>query len=197
MSKRLIDIILSFTGLIILLPLFLIISLLILLDSKGSVFFIQKRVGKDNKDFQLIKFRTMFIHSEDSGLLTISNTDKRITKTGKWLRKYKIDETTQLINILKGEMSFVGPRPEVRKYVQLYSENQMKILSVKPGLTDYASLKYINENELLEQYDNPEQVYIEKIMPEKLALNLKYIEDKGFFKDLQIMFMTIKKIIRG
>lgn len=194
MIKRLFDIIFSIAGLIILLPLFLVISILILVDSKGGVLFFQTRVGKNNRDFQMIKFRTMFNNSESKGLLTVGNTDPRITKTGKWLRKYKIDEFPQLLNILTGEMSFVGPRPEVRKYVDLYNYGQMKTLSVKPGLTDYASLQYINENEVLEQYDNPEKVYIEKIMPEKLALNIKYINEKGFFTDLGIMAKTIERI---
>ena len=167
------------------------------MDSKGGVFFFQMRVGKNNRDFRLIKFRTMFSNSERKGLLTVGNTDSRITKAGKWLRKYKVDEFPQLLNILKGEMSFVGPRPEVRKYVDLYNYGQMKILSVRPGLTDYASLEYINENEILERYDKPEKVYIEKIMPEKLALNIKYIDEKGFFTDLKIMLKTIKTIFIG
>lgn len=194
MVKRLFDIIFSIAGLIILFPLFLVVSILILLDSHGSAFFFQSRVGKTNRDFQMIKFRTMFCNSENKGLLTVGNTDPRITKTGQWLRKYKIDEFPQLFNILIGDMSFVGPRPEVRKYVDLYNYGQMKVLSVKPGLTDYASLEYINENEILEQYNNPEKVYIEKIMPEKLALNLKYINEKGFFTDLEIMVKTIGRI---
>ena len=197
MIKRLFDIIFSIAGLIILFPLFLVITVLILFDSKGGIFFFQTRVGKNKKDFRLIKFRTMFSNSENKGLLTIGNTDTRITKTGQWLRRYKVDEIPQLFNILIGEMSFVGPRPEVRKYVDLYSSGQMKVLSVKPGLTDYASLEYINENEILEQYDNPEKVYIEKIMPEKLALNIKYINEKGFFTDLEIMLNTIGKIFSG
>lgn len=197
MLKRLFDIIFSITGLIFLFPLFLILSISILMDSKGGVFFFQMRVGKNNRDFRLIKFRTMFSNSERKGLLTVGNTDSRITKAGKWLRKYKVDEFPQLLNILKGEMSFVGPRPEVRKYVDLYNYGQMKILSVRPGLTDYASLEYINENEILERYDKPEKVYIEKIMPEKLALNIKYIDEKGFFTDLKIMLKTIKTIFIG
>lgn len=197
MLKRLFDIIFSITGLIILIPLFVVISIFILLDTKGGIFFFQTRVGKNNKDFRLIKFRTMFSQSEQKGLLTVGNTDTRITKTGKSLRKYKMDEFPQLINILKGEMSFVGPRPEVRKYVDLYNYEQMKVLSVRPGLTDYASLEYINENELLEQYGNPEKVYIEMIMPEKLALNIKYINETGFFTDLKIMLKTIGKIFTG
>ena len=139
----------------------------------------------------------MFINSEHEGLLTIGNTDIRITKFGKWLRRYKVDEFPQLVNILKGEMSFVGPRPEVKKYVDLYNYGQIKVLSVRPGLTDYASLEYINENETLEQYDNPEKIYIEKIMPEKLSLNIKYINEKGFFTDLKIIQKTIQKIFTG
>ncbi|MCD4729053.1 MAG: sugar transferase [Bacteroidales bacterium] len=194
MLKHFFDIIFSIAGLIILFPLFLIISIWILMDSKGGVFFFQTRVGKNNRDFRMIKFRTMFSNSENKGLLTIGNTDTRITKTGKWLRKFKVDEFPQLVNILKGEMSFVGPRPEVRKYVDLYNHTQIKVLSVKPGLTDYASLEYINENEILERYDNPEIVYIEKIMPEKLTLNIKYINEKDFFTDLKIMLKTIRKI---
>ncbi len=197
MLKHFFDIIFSVAGLIILFPLFLIISIWILMDSKGDVFFFQTRVGKNNRDFRMIKFRTMFSNSENKGLLTIGNTDTRITKTGKWLRKYKFDEFPQLINILKGEMSFVGPRPEVRKYVDLYNFGQMKILSIKPGLTDYASLEYINENEILERYDSPEKIYIEKIMPEKLALNIKYINEKGGVTDLKIMLKTIRKIFTG
>jgi len=197
MLKRFFDIIFSITGLILLFPLFLIVSLSILIDSKGGVLFFQTRVGKNNRDFRMIKFRTMYSNSENKGLLTIGNTDVRITKTGQWLRKYKVDEFPQLLNILIGEMSFVGPRPEVRKYVDLYNYGQIKALSVKPGLTDYASLVYINENEILEQFDNPEKMYIEKIMPEKLALNIKYINDKGFFTDLKIMLKTIRKIFTG
>jgi len=197
MLKHFFDIIFSIAGLIILFPLFLIISIWILMDSKGGVFFFQTRVGKNNRDFRMIKFRTMLSNSENKGLLTVGNTDTRITKSGKWLRKYKVDEFPQLLNILIGEMSFVGPRPEVRKYVNLYNYGQMKVLSVKPGLTDYASLEYINENEILERYDNPEKVYIAKIMPEKLALNIKYINEKGFFTDLKIMLKTIRMIFTG
>lgn len=197
MLKRFFDIIFSISGLIVLFPLFLVIAILILLDSRGGVFYFQTRVGKNSRDFRLIKFRTMFINSEHEGLLTIGNTDIRITKFGKWLRRYKVDEFPQLVNILKGEMSFVGPRPEVKKYVDLYNYGQIKVLSVRPGLTDYASLEYINENETLEQYDNPEKIYIEKIMPEKLSLNIKYINEKGFFTDLKIIQKTIQKIFTG
>ncbi len=192
--KRAFDILFSLFALIVLFPLFVVISTLIILDSKGSIFFIQKRVGKDNRDFTLIKFRTMLKESEAKGLLTVGEKDIRITKAGNWLRKYKMDELPQLINILKGEMSFVGPRPEVRKYVELYSPAQLKVLSVKPGLTDYASLEYIKESELLKSFSDPEIAYIDKIMPDKLALNLQYINEQGFWNDLKIIGKTIRQI---
>jgi lipopolysaccharide/colanic/teichoic acid biosynthesis glycosyltransferase len=194
MMKRAFDILFSLFALIVLFPLFVVISTLIILDSKGSIFFIQKRVGKDNRDFTLIKFRTMLKESEAKGLLTVGEKDIRITKAGNWLRKYKMDELPQLINILKGEMSFVGPRPEVRKYVELYSPAQLKVLSVKPGLTDYASLEYIKESELLKSFSDPEIAYIDKIMPDKLALNLQYINEQGFWNDLKIIGKTIRQI---
>jgi lipopolysaccharide/colanic/teichoic acid biosynthesis glycosyltransferase len=194
MAKRLFDLFFSVIGLVILLPFFFIVSMLIILDTRGGVFYFQKRVGKDNKDFNLIKFRTMVIGSDSKGLLTIGEQDSRITHTGRWLRKYKMDELPQLINIIKGEMSFVGPRPEVRKYVNLYSEVQEKVLTVKPGLTDYASLEYINENEVLSTYSDPEKTYIETIMPAKLALNLSYINERSLVKDVGIILKTISKL---
>ena len=194
MAKRLFDITFSFIGLIVLIPFLLLISIIIKLDSKGGVFYIQKRVGKNNIDFNLIKFRTMFALSDDQGLITIGDNDKRITPTGRWLRKYKLDELPQLINILKNDMSFVGPRPEVRKYVSLYSEEQIKVLAVKPGLTDFASLEYMNENEILSRYSDPEKAYIEIIMPAKLALNLKYISERTFFTDMRIIYKTLRSI---
>ena len=194
--KRVFDFVFSILGLVLLLPLFMIISIIILLDSKGTIFFVQTRVGKNNKDFRLFKFRTMKPNSETKGYLTLGNSDNRITSFGKYLRKYKLDEIPQLINILKGEMSFVGPRPEVRKFVDLFNEEQKIILSVRPGLTDYASLKYFNENEILEKFENPEKAYIEKILPEKLELNLKYIRERSLYKDLQIIIKTIGRIFR-
>ncbi|MCD4683255.1 MAG: sugar transferase [Bacteroidales bacterium] len=194
MVKRLFDLLFSVLGLIILSPLFIILSIIIVVDSKGGVFYFQQRVGKNNTDFGLIKFRTMVEKSDKAGLLTIGEEDNRITKAGKWLRKYKLDELPQLYNILKDEMSFVGPRPEVRKYVDLYNYGQLKVLSVKPGLTDYASMKYINESEILATFGDPEKVYIEKIMPEKLVLNLQYIKEKGFFTDIKILYKTILKV---
>ncbi len=195
MLKRLFDILFSFLSLIFLLPVFLIISILIILGSKGGVFFSQTRVGKNQKDFKLLKFRTMYTGSEKKGLLTVGESDNRITSTGKWLRKSKLDELPQLLNILKGEMSFVGPRPEVRKYVDLYDKEQRQVLLVRPGLTDYASIEYVNENEILAKYPDPEKAYTEIIMPAKLELNLKYIKEMGLLVDLKIIFRTIGKIL--
>jgi len=194
MTKRLFDLLFSFLGMVVLSPLFLIVSLFIISDSKGGVFYCQKRVGKNNKDFNLIKFRTMMTGADNKGLLTIGEQDQRITKNGRWLRKYKLDELPQLINILKGEMSFVGPRPEVRTYVELYSPEQAIVLSVRPGLTDYASLEYINENQVLSNFSDPEKAYVEIIMPAKLLLNLKYIRQRGMITDLEIIFKTLRKI---
>ena len=155
----------------------------------------QERVGEDNINFKIIKFRTMKPGSDKKGLLTIGDKDNRVTKIGYFLRKYKLDELPQLINILKGDMSFVGPRPEVRKYVDLYNKNQMKVLTVKPGLTDYSSIEYINESEILKISDNPEKTYIEQVMPKKLELNLFYINNQSFKNDIKIILNTIKKII--
>lgn len=195
MLKRLFDLFFSLIGLIILSPLFFIISILIIIDSKGSIFYKQKRVGNNNRDFSLIKFRTMKTGADMQGLLTVGSKDSRVTKTGYFLRKHKLDELPQLINILKGDMSFVGPRPEVRKYIELYDERQKQVLKVKPGLTDYASLEYINESEILSKAANPEKVYIEKIMPAKLELNLKYITESGIKTDMKIIYNTLRKIL--
>lgn len=195
MIKRSFDIILSLIGIIFLIPIFIIISILIILDSNGGIFYFQNRVGKNNRDFKLIKFRTMFKDSEKKGLLTIGSNDKRITRFGYYLRKYKLDELPQLINIIKGDMSFVGPRPEVRKYVNLYNNEQMMVLSVRPGLTDYSSIEYINESEILKQSANPEKTYIDEIMPRKLELNLFYIKNQSIINDIKIIFSTIKKIV--
>ncbi len=193
MVKRIFDVLASTIGLIILSPLFLLISLAIKLESKGKIFYLQKRVGLNGREFKLIKFRSMYENSDKKGLLTIGD-DNRITKVGKFLRKYKLDELPQLINVIKGEMSIVGPRPEVRKYVEQYTEEQKKVLSVKPGITEFASIEYRNENELLAKSKNPEKTYIEKIMPQKLNLNLKYVRERGMITDLKIIFLTLKKI---
>lgn len=189
--KRLFDITASFFGILILSPLLIFIGLWVGLSSKGGVFYKQIRVGKNNKDFKLYKFRSMRVNSDKQGLLTVGSKDSRITKAGYFIRKYKIDELPQLFNVLKGDMSFVGPRPEVRRYVDLYSEEQMKVLSVRPGITDPASIKYRNENDILSSESNPEEYYIQHIMPDKLKINIDYINNRTFIKDIKIIFQTI------
>lgn len=194
MIKRLFDITSSLIALVLLLPLIVVVSILIMTDSKGGAFFHQIRVGKNGREFKLHKFRTMRPAAETGGQLTVGMRDSRITKIGYSLRRYKLDELPQLWNILVGEMSVVGPRPEVPKYVAMYTAEQRKVLNVRPGLTDYASIKYVNENEVLEKSSNPEKTYIEEIMPEKLQLNLKYIEEQSLSTDLKILTDTIKAI---
>jgi lipopolysaccharide/colanic/teichoic acid biosynthesis glycosyltransferase len=192
--KRLFDIIASFIGIIVLSPVLLLISLAVVLTSGFPVFYLQTRVGKNNIDFKLFKFRSMANNSDKKGLLTVGGRDPRITSVGYFLRKFKLDELPQLFNVLFGTMSLVGPRPEVRKYVDMYNEEQKKVLSVQPGITDYASLDYINENELLAKSQNPEETYIKEVMPAKLQLNLKYINEAGLATDLKLIFKTIGKI---
>jgi len=193
--KRFLDIVFSLLVLAVGLPFGLVIALLIVLDSKGPVFYRQVRVGRNNVDFRLYKFRTMCVEADRGSLITVGADDARITRIGAFLRKFKIDEFPQFLNILKGEMSIVGPRPEVRKYVDLYTTEQMRVLSVRPGLTDYASIRYVNENELLAASDNPEQTYIQEIMPDKLNLNLKYIDEQSFRTDCKIILETLKAIL--
>ena len=193
--KRILDILCSFCVLVLLLPVWLVVALLIVLESRGGVFYVQKRVGKDNRDFNLYKFRTMRPDADSKGLLTVGARDSRITRVGYFLRKYKIDEFPQLLNILKGDMSIVGPRPEVRKYVELYTPEQMRVLTVRPGLTDYASIRYVNENEVLAASDDPERTYIEEVMPAKLALNLQYIENQSLKEDFKLIFKTFTAIL--
>ena len=196
MLIRLSDIVLSLLGLLFLLPIFLILAVWIKFDSQGSIFFRQIRVGKDGKDFRIYKFRTMIVNAEKMGIITIGERDPRITNSGYFLRKYKLDELPQLINVWKGEMSFVGPRPEVRKYVEMYNQEQLKILTVKPGITDYASIEYINEDEILGKSLDPEKTYIEEIMPQKIKYNMKYINNKTVIEYFKIIFLTIIKIIK-
>ena len=193
MGKRIFDIIFSFLGLLFLFPIFIIVSIFIVIDSKGGVFYIQKRVGKNGVEFDLFKFRTMGTGADQKGLLTVGNNDSRITKVGYYLRKYKIDELPQLFNVLIGSMSFVGPRPEVKKYVDLYTEDQKQVLAVQPGITDYASIKYFNENELLAKSKTPEETYVNEILPAKIQLNKKYIADKSIATDCIILFRTFLK----
>ena len=195
MIKRLFDIIFSGLGLLFLIPFFLILALLIVIDSKGGIFYKQVRVGKDNKDFYLFKFRSMRTNADKQGLLTVGGRDPRITKVGYYIRKYKIDELSQLINVFIGDMSLVGPRPEVRKYVDLYTVEQLKVLSVKPGITDNASILYFNENDLLAKSTNPEETYIKEVMPAKLRLNLEYIKNYNTLTDVKIILKTLKKIL--
>lgn len=189
--KRLFDIVCSFFGLVILSPLFVFLSFWVGLSSMGGVFYKQRRVGLNGRDFTLYKFRSMAVGSDKKGLLTVGGKDSRVTKAGYFIRKYKLDELPQLFNVLKGDMSFVGPRPEVRKYVDMYSEEQKRVLSVRPGITDIASMKYRNENDILAKAENPEQYYIDVIMPDKLALNLEYIDTRNFFRDIKLIFRTI------
>jgi lipopolysaccharide/colanic/teichoic acid biosynthesis glycosyltransferase len=193
--KRAFDILFSLTGLLLLLPFFLLFSLLIMLGDGLPVFYTQRRVGKGGRDFSLLKFRTMVKNADKKGLITVGGRDPRITRTGYFLRKYKIDELPQLVNVLIGDMSLVGPRPEVRKYVELYNEEQKKVLSVKPGITDPASIAYSNENEILGRSPDPDQTYISEIMPAKLKLNLEYLERQSLGRDIGILFRTFFKII--
>jgi lipopolysaccharide/colanic/teichoic acid biosynthesis glycosyltransferase len=194
MIKRIFDVIFSLTLLLILSPILLLISLMIILDSKGEIFFTQKRVGKNNHEFSIFKFRTMKSGSDKKGFLTVGTKDERITRTGYILRKYKLDELPQLLNVFIGNMSIVGPRPEVRMYVDMYNSEQLHVLDVKPGITDFASIQYANENELLAQSATPEDTYISTVMPEKLRLNLKYISEQSFITDMKIIFKTISKV---
>ena len=195
--KRFLDVILSVLVLVILSPLFIIIAIIITCESRGGVIYAQTRVGRYNKDFKLLKFRTMYTGSDQKGLITVGEHDARITRFGYFLRKSKMDEFPQLLNIIKGDMSIVGPRPEVRHYVDMYTEEQMKVLSVRPGLTDFASLVYIDENKLLENQEDPEEFYIKEMMPRKLELNLKYIEQQSVKTDAILIFRTLKAIVSG
>ena len=193
--KRVCDFILSLIGIIVLSPIFIIVSIAIKLDSRGKILFLQKRVGRYGKEFNIYKFRTMVSNAEKLGKQITVGNDNRITKVGSFLRKYKIDELPQLFNVLKGDMSLVGPRPEVPKYVKLYSDEQKKVLNVRPGITDMASLRYKDENEILGKVDNPEEYYINVIMKDKLNLNLEYIEKSNIFFDLYLIIKTVVKCI--
>ena len=193
---RLFDIFFSALGLIILLPFFIVFYLLIRIESKGGAFYIQERIGKNGKPFGLYKFRSMRVGSDAEGLLTVGERDNRITRIGYVLRKTKIDELPQLLNVLKGDMSLVGPRPEVRKYTDMYTEEQRKVLCVRPGITDYASIEYVNENELLSKADDPERMYIEKVMPDKIKLNMKYLEHYTVGEYFKIIFLTFNSLVK-
>ena len=193
---RLFDLFFSFLGLILLSPLLLLIALVVFIDSPGKVIYTQWRVGKNNIDFKLYKFRTMKINADKLGLITVGMKDPRITRSGAFIRKYKLDELPQLLNVFNGEMSLVGPRPEVRQYTEQYSlANQMIVLSVKPGITDLASIEYSKENELLSSVANPEKYYVDVVMPAKILLNLNFIENPTLNNYLRIILKTIGRLI--
>lgn len=192
---RLLDILFSAIGLVLLSPLFILFYILVWMESKGGGFFVQERIGKDGKPFGLYKFRSMKTEAEAEGQITVGAHDTRITRIGYFLRKYKLDELPQLWNVLKGDMSIVGPRPEVKRYVDLYTDEQRKVLTVRPGITDHASIRYINENEILCRADDPERVYIEQIMPDKIKLNMVYIEHHTLREYLRVILLTLKSLL--
>ena len=194
--KRLFDVIASGVGLIVLSPLFFILAIWIKLDSKGPVFYRQVRVGRNNKDFRIFKFRSMRVGADKGSLVTIGGHDPRVTRSGYFIRKFKFDELPQLINVFLGDMSLVGPRPEVRHYVNYWTPDQMHVLDVRPGITDPASIKFRNENELMEKAEDPEKYYIEVIMQEKIKLYLEYVEKHSFFYDLELIFKTFWVIVK-
>lgn len=194
--KRIFDIFFSFSGLLLLSPLFLVLAVWISLDSRGGVFYRQLRVGRGNRDFRLIKFRSMRTDADKAGLITVGGHDPRITRSGYFIRKYKLDELPQLINVLKGDMSFVGPRPEVRKYVDMYTPEQLHVLDVRPGITDESSIRYRNENELLATAADPERFYIETVMPDKLRINLEYVQNHSLWGDIKLIFRTFAAVVK-
>ena len=194
--KRVFDFVASGLGLIVLSPLFLILTIWIKLDSKGPVFYRQVRVGRYNKDFRIFKFRSMRVGSDKGSLVTIGGRDPRVTRSGYWIRKFKLDELPQLINVFVGDMSLVGPRPEVRHYVDYWTPDQIHVLDVRPGITDPASIKFRNENELMEQAEDPEKYYIEVIMQEKIKLYLEYVEHHSFWGDIGLIFKTFWTIVK-
>jgi len=196
MMKRLCDIVLSAVGLLCLSPLLLVVALWVKVDSAGPIFYRQLRVGRYNKDFRIYKFRSMYTDSDKRGLITIGGHDPRVTRAGYYIRKLKLDELPQLINVFVGDMSFVGPRPEVRKYVDMYTPEQLHVLDVRPGITDAASIKYRNENDILARQANPERYYIDVVMQDKLRINLEYVAHNSLLEDLKLIFETFKAIIK-
>jgi lipopolysaccharide/colanic/teichoic acid biosynthesis glycosyltransferase len=194
--KRLMDIVFSLGFILVLSPVLLLIAIWIKLDSTGPVFYLQERIGIHRKPFRIYKFRTMHPDADKRGLLTVGGRDPRVTRAGYYIRKFKLDELPQFFNVLGGSMSLVGPRPEVKRYVDLYNSTQLNVLNVKPGITDYASIEYSDENELLGKAVDPERTYIDEIMPAKLELNLKYINDQSFITDCKILLRTFLKIVK-
>lgn len=193
--KRLFDVIASGLGLVCLSPLFAILAIWIKCDSKGPVFYRQVRVGRGNRDFRLFKFRSMRPDADKLGLITVGGHDPRVTRSGYYIRKYKLDEFPQLINVFLGDMSLVGPRPEVRKYVEMYTPEQMRVLSVRPGITSLASIRYRNENEILAEAEDPDRCYIEQVMPDKLKIDLEYVDRASLLTDIRLIFSTFKEIV--
>ncbi|MBD0822775.1 sugar transferase [Aestuariibaculum marinum] len=193
--KRGFDIVFAFILLVLLTPVLILIGILIKIDSKGSILFKQLRVGKNNRDFTIFKFRSMVSDSKEQNLLTLGDNDRRITKAGYYLRKYKLDELPQLFNVFIGDMSFVGPRPELRYFVNFYSNNDLVVLKVKPGITGLASLKYRHEAELLKSANNPQEFYINSILPDKLKINKEYIENRSLWLDFKILSQTVFRVI--
>lgn len=193
--KRLFDIVASGLGLICLSPLFAVVAVWIKCDSRGPVFYRQTRVGKDGRDFRLFKFRSMRPDSDKLGLITVGGHDPRVTRSGYYIRKYKLDEFPQLINVFIGDMSLVGPRPEVRKYVDLYTPEQLNVLKVRPGITSLASIRYRNENDILAAAADPDKAYVEQVMPDKLAIDLEYVDRANLWTDIHLIFSTFREII--
>lgn len=193
---RLMDIILSLIGILLLAPLMALITIVVLLSGRGSPFFIQERVGKDMETFRLFKFRTMHTAAEKKGLITVGTDDSRITCAGRILRRAKLDELPQLFNVLSGKMSIVGPRPEVREFVNFYTEEQKRVLSIRPGITDYASIHYSDENKILAGVDDPRKFYIQEVLPKKIELNFRYLDNRTVREYFRVILMTIRKMIR-
>ncbi len=193
--KRLFDIVAASCGLLVLSPVFLLLAVWIKADSRGPVFYRQSRVGRYNRDFWLYKFRSMREGADRAGLITVGGRDPRVTASGYYIRKYKLDELPQLINVLRGDMSIVGPRPEVRRYVDLYTPEQMHVLDVRPGITDLASIRYRNESELLARAEDPDRYYVEVVMQDKLRINLEYVANHSFVYDMKLIFKTFKAIV--
>ena len=195
MLKRTFDVVASGLGLIVLSPLFVVLAIWIKADSKGPVFYRQARVGRHNRDFRLYKFRSMRPDSDKKGLITVGGHDPRVTRSGYYIRKYKLDELPQLINVFLGNMSLVGPRPEVRKYVDMYTPEQMRVLDVRPGITSLASIRYRNENDILAKASDPDRAYVTQVMPDKIAIDLEYVPKASLLTDIRLIFMTFKEII--
>lgn len=195
MLKRAFDVVASGLGLIVLSPLFVVLAIWIKADSRGPVFYRQVRVGRHNRDFRLYKFRSMRPDSDKKGLITVGGHDPRVTRSGYYIRKYKLDELPQLINVFLGDMSLVGPRPEVRKYVDMYTPEQMRVLDVRPGITSLASIRYRNENDILAKASDPDRAYVTQVMPDKIAIDLEYVPKASLLTDIRLIFMTFKEII--